>query len=326
MKQKFDRRPGTPQPTILKLATLTAAGGRTLKFDSKSVTRTVTFNAGAKTIVAGTGDFTTDFAIGDKITITGTASNNATYTVATVVALTITISETPVTEASVSATIKCQKLTASTGSFITDGYQVGDRILTAGATSVQNNGWFTITNVVATILNFTETVVTEAAYSATLTVTNYFNDTLSINGSITLGTTTTAFTATAQWQKITATFTATATTTNAVITITDSRRTICVAGATVNLGSAGMPYLATTTIPISIANKVRDINLVRTWCRSYGEPESHSGVEIQLAAAVTGELWTEVHCGTTSNFTPTFKNKVFDTLMMILECLIIKRN
>lgn len=302
------------QPTILKLATLTATASRTLKWDAKSVTRTVTFNSGAKTIVAGSGDFTTDFAIGDKIMVTGTVSNNTTYTIANVVALTITISETPVDEAGVSATIKAYKITAAgaaPGSFITDGYQVGDRILCAGTTN--NNGWFTVTNVVATILNVAELTATEAAYTATATITNYFNDTMSIGGSISLGTATQSFTATALWQKVSVTFTATATTTNAVITMTNSRRVICVFGAKIDLGSTAKPYLTTTTVPVSNANEVRDINLVRAWCRAYGEAEMHSGIAIELATAVTGELWTEVYCGTTSNFAPSQRNKVFDT-------------
>jgi len=240
------------QPTVLKLASLTATASRTLKFDQVSTTYTIT--------AAG----------------------------------------------------------ASPGSFITDGYQIGDRILVSGsgtppAGSIYNIGWFTISNVTATVLTLTEPVITETAATSILTITNYFNDTLEIGGSISLGSASQAFTATSQWQKISTTFTAIATTTNAVITITDNRRAICAIGAMVNKGSSTMPYLLTTTNQTSNANKVRDINLVRAWCRGYAEPESHSGIELQLAAANTGELWTEVYCGTTNDFTPSFKNKIFDT-------------
>ncbi len=230
------------QPTILKLATLTASAVRTLTFNS------------AKTI-----------------TVAGT----------------------------------------SPGSFVYDSYQIGDTILVAGTAS--NNGWFTIANVTDTVITVNETMVTEGTFSATATITNYFTDTLSIDGEIRLGTTTQAFTATAQWQKVTATFTATANLHLAVIQIDTQKRGLCVIGAMVNVGSSAMPYIASTTAPTFNNNKVRDINLVRTWCRGYGEAESHSGIELQLAAANTGELFTEVFCGTTSNFTPTFKNKVFDT-------------
>jgi hypothetical protein len=203
-------------------------------------------------------------------------------------------------------------ITASSGNFLTDGYEIGDHILVAGCTAARNNGWFTLTNVTETVLTLQETVTNEGPLSATATITNYYNDTLSIAGSISLGTTTKAFTATALWQKVTATFTATALTTNAVITITSKRRGLCIIGATVNLGSTAKPYLATTTLPVSNANEVRDINLVRAWCRGAGDAEMHSGIAIELAAAVTGELSTEVYCGTTADFVPAYRNKVFD--------------
>jgi hypothetical protein len=316
------------QPTILKVATLTAAAARTFKFDGLSLTasggRTLTFATAGDTITASSGSFHTDgYAIGDKLIVSGTTSNNGTLTITTLTATVITVAENLVDEGplSATATIKVNKITAygtTPGNFIENGFQIGDRILIGGsgtppAGSLYNIGWFTVTNVVSHVLNLAETVVTEAVATSVATITNYHNDTYSIEGEISLGATVTPFTATAQWQKITATYEAIATLTNAVIKIDTQKRGLCVIGAMVNKGSTALPYLTTTTAPVTVANKVRDINLVRTWCRAYGEAESHSGIELQLAAAITGELWTEVYCGTTSNFTPTYKNKVFDT-------------
>ena len=316
------------QPTIVKGSVLTAAAARTFKFDGISLTasggRTLQWAAAGKTITASSGSFLTDlYVVGDKIIVTGTTSNNGTFTLTSVTATVLTVSETLVNEGplSATATIKINKITAAgttVGNFIENGFQVGDKILIGGsgtppAGSVYNIGWFTISNVIAHVINVTETVVTETAATSVLTISDFFNDTYSIDGSISLGTTTTNFTATAAWQKITATFTATTNLHTAIIKINTQKRGLCVIGAMVNQGSSDQPYLATTTATVTNANQVRDINLVRGWCRGYGEAASHSGVEIQLAAAVTGELWTEVYCGTTSNFTPTFANKIFDT-------------
>lgn len=230
------------QPTIVKLATLTA-----------SAVRTLTFNAAKTITVAGT----------------------------------------------------------SPGSFVYDGHQIGDSILVAGTTA--NNGWFTIADVTDTVITVNEAIVTEATYSATVTIINYFNDTLSIDGQISLGTAVQTFTATAQWQKVSVTFTATANLHLAVIQIDTMKRALCAIGAMINVGSLAVPYLLSTTLPTYNNNKVRDISLLRSWCRGYGEAASNSGVEIQLAAANTSEIWSEIYCGTTSNFVPSQKNKVLDT-------------
>lgn len=328
------------QPTIAKGSTLTAAAVRTYKFDGLSLTatggRTLQWFSGTKTITASTGSFITDgYAIGDKLIITGTTSNNGTFTITSVITATITVSETLVNEGplSATATIQVNKITAygtTPGSFIANGFQVGDRILVGGsgtppAGSIYNIGWFTLSNVVEHVLNVTETVTTEATATSILTITNYFNDTYSIEGEIRFGTAIQAFTATSQWQKISVSFTATAKLHNAVIQIDTQKRGLCVFGAIVNTGSSAVPYLTTTTAPVTIANKVRDIALVRAWCRGYGEAASHSGVELQLAPAVTGELWSEVYCGTTAGFTPTFANKIFDTWAATGQTLIFNQ-
>ena len=319
------------QPTILKTATVNAAATRILKFDGLSLTasggRTLTWATAADTITASSGSFHTDgYVIGDKLIVTGTTSNNGTYTITALTPTVITVSENLVNEGplSATATIKVNKITsvgsatAASSSFIELGFQVGDRILVGGsgtppAGTIYNTGWFTITNVIAHVINVAETIVTETAATSVLTINNYFPDTYSIDGRISLGSANQTFTATAAWQRVSVTFTAVATLTQAVIRIDTQKRGLCIFGAMVNTGSSAQAYLTTTTAPVTIANKVRDINLVRAWCRGYAEPEDHSGVELQLAAAVTGELWTEVYCGTSAGFTPTFNNKIFDT-------------
>ncbi len=310
------------QPTIVKIAAITASAVRSFKFDGLSLTaaggRTLQWTASGKTITASSGSFHTDgYAIGDKLIVTGTTNNNSTFTITTLSPTVITVAETLVNEGplSATATIKVNKITAygtTPGNFIENGFQIGDRVQTAAGGSVYNIGWFTITNVVAHILNVAETVFTEAVIAATLTIADFYPDTFSATGSISLGTANQAFTATAQWQEIAVSFTATGSLHNAVIKIDTQKRGLCIIGAMVNLGATSQPYLTTTTATVSNANQVRDINLVRAWCRGYGEAASHSGVEIQLAAAVTGELWTEVY-GYTYGASPSFITKVFDT-------------
>ena len=60
-------------------------------------------------------------------------------------------------------------ITASTGSYITDGYVVGDVIDISGTTN--NNGTFTINTLTATVMTVNETLVTESAYSSLATIT-----------------------------------------------------------------------------------------------------------------------------------------------------------
>ena len=61
----------------------------------------IAFNAGPKTIVRASGSFVTDgYAAGDRVAATGSASNNTSFTINTVAALTLTVDETVVTEAS----------------------------------------------------------------------------------------------------------------------------------------------------------------------------------------------------------------------------------
>lgn len=59
-------------------------------------------------------------------------------------------------------------ITASTGSFVTDGYVVGHKITIAGTND--NDGTFTITAVSALVLTVSETVVDEGPLSSTATI------------------------------------------------------------------------------------------------------------------------------------------------------------
>jgi hypothetical protein len=58
--------------------------------------------------------------------------------------------------------------TRGAGSFISDGFEVGGRYYFAGATDPANNGWHKVTAVAALTLTVAETLVAEAAYSATV--------------------------------------------------------------------------------------------------------------------------------------------------------------
>ena len=60
-------------------------------------------------------------------------------------------------------------ITASTGSYITDGYAVGDVVDVTGTTA--NNGTYTINTLTALVMTVNENLVTEAAYSSVATIT-----------------------------------------------------------------------------------------------------------------------------------------------------------
>jgi hypothetical protein len=54
-------------------------------------------------------------------------------------------------------------ITRSSGSFITDGYVIGDTVWITGTTS--NNGWYTVSNVTALVITVNETMTTETSTS-----------------------------------------------------------------------------------------------------------------------------------------------------------------
>jgi len=342
------------RPTTNKFG-FTASAGRTLAFNV------------AKVITASSGSFIDDgHKVGDVITVSGTASNNKTFSLATVAALSMTVLETMATEAAVSANAtitpndiqnnvtyyyKLRKY--DTASLYSDSAEIeitptvpqtNKNLCLKGTAFTGSPGW-TASNItvgsasrLSPYLNFATVANVQVADGILLTATNN-NGTLtqsipttsgliytfgvwvctnttstisSVAGQISLGTATQAFTATSLWQKVAVSFTATSTSTNAVIRIDTNTRTIVVAAARVNQGSS-QPYLTTTTVPVINVNEVRDIVLLRSWCRSYGESPTHNGIEIILAAVVTGELWTEVYCSPTKGFTPKQANQVMTT-------------
>lgn len=147
-----------------------------------------------------------------------------------------------------------------------------------------------------------------------------------VPGQIELGTTTQSFTAIPLWQKISVTHTATSGSTNAVIKITNNTHTLVAIGATFQEGLSTKAYLTTAANPVINVNEVRDISLVRSWCRGYGQAQSHSGIELTLAAAVTGEMWTEIYCSSVKGFTPSNRNKVMNTLASSSHSIILNQS
>jgi len=135
---------------------------------------TVTFaevGATGDTITRSTGSFITDgFAVGDVITVTGSVSNNVTGPIASLTATVITLGTTdlaaegPVSNVTIVAShgltfaevgVSADTITRNAGSWVTDGFAVGDRITIAGTAS--NNVSGAITALSATVLTLDTT-------------------------------------------------------------------------------------------------------------------------------------------------------------------------
>jgi hypothetical protein len=140
---------------------------------------TVTFTTTTATRSAGS--FITDgFAVGDTVTFAGTVSNNGTKVITVLTATVITfasggVAEGPVSNVTVTSTptITFAATTTATrnrGSWLDDGFRVGDSITFAG--TVSNNGTRTATGVSATVLTFASGIVSETiGISSTVLVT-----------------------------------------------------------------------------------------------------------------------------------------------------------
>lgn len=141
---------------------------------------TLTFNAGAETITRSAGSFVTDgFAVGDVITISGSASNNITKDVTAVTATVLTLSgglanEGPVGNVSIVGSNGLtfaaggNTITRSGGSWLNDGFAVGDTLTIAGTAS--NNGTTpVITSLTATVATFGSGIVNEGPIRSDLT-------------------------------------------------------------------------------------------------------------------------------------------------------------
>jgi hypothetical protein len=72
--------------------------------------------------------------------------------------------------------------------------------------------------------------------------------------------------------------------------------------------------IATTTAAVTLNPAVQEITYAYAYSRSATKFLDNQGVEVTLGALPAGTLWSELYLGTTSNFTPSFTNRVGNTL------------
>ena len=122
-----------------------------------SITQYVTDTSIART----TGSFSTDcFFVGQQITLSGfSAANNGPAT--------ITAMRAPATTGSTTLSAGPEGYSRSSGSFITNGFVVGQQITASGFSNAANNGRSTITAVTATQLTVTKSTPPVAEAAAT---------------------------------------------------------------------------------------------------------------------------------------------------------------
>ncbi len=150
---------------------------------------TLTFaeiGASADTITRSAGSFVADgFAVGMVITVAGSVSNNVTSKVAGVSALVLTLADSlpaddlanegPVSNCTLVGSHSlvfdagADTITRSGGSWLSDGFAVGDSVTIAG--TVSNNYTKTITVLTATVMTFASGVSAEIIGSRTPTIT-----------------------------------------------------------------------------------------------------------------------------------------------------------
>ena len=144
---------------------------------------TVTFaDDDPDTITRASGDWTTRFAAGDSIVITGSTSNNQTVTIDSLTAtvITLVIGDVLVSETNTTLTITydivaptiASKITRASGSWLTNPFAVGDTITVSDDGSDINAGTYTITAITATIITLTlltDVLVQEANSTDTFT-------------------------------------------------------------------------------------------------------------------------------------------------------------
>jgi len=149
-----------------------------------------------------------------------------------------------------------------------------------------------------------------------------------VTGEISFDGTAQQFSATTLWTKVSltkniSTLSTSTGATNVQIKIYNNAQSIVAIGGKFESGSTMKPYLANAATPIINVNEVRDITLVRSWCRGYGQAQSHSGIELTLAAAVAGEMWTEIYCSSVKGFTPSPRNMVMNTLVSSAHSIVL---
>jgi hypothetical protein len=140
------------------------------------------------TITRAAGSFITDgFIVGDTIRVTGSASNNVTGAVTGVTATVLTLGTTdlaaegPVTNVAITSeptltfSATGHTITRSRGSWLDDGFRVGDSITVTGSAS--NNYTKTLTAVTATVLTFAAGGVDETIGAVGVTIVTGETDT-----------------------------------------------------------------------------------------------------------------------------------------------------
>ena len=202
---------------------IVAAGGRTLQW-----------SASARTITASTGSFVTDgYVAGMRLRVRGTTDNDGAFKIAAVSALVITLqsSDVLVDEGPLSsaATLDATEgpanrvtaaggrtltfnqsgktITASSGSWIEDGYEIGHRIKISG--SADNDQAATIVGLTATVITVEETTLAdEGPLSSTTYIDGTFGpfgyivDTVGTGGSLQLGIAVMKFILADTWESI----------------------------------------------------------------------------------------------------------------------------
>lgn len=129
-----------------------------------------------------------------------------------------------------------------------------------------------------------------------------------VSGNFTWAGTTTAFTATYQWQRIKVeNVQASGTSHTIIVSITTSGQTIWATDAMVNLGTTvNTGNILTTTVAVTLKPSAIPI----TTLYSYNRPAlltgstGHQGIHVTFGAAPTGSYYHEVYLSTSSGFTP----------------------
>jgi hypothetical protein len=174
---------------------------------------------------------------------------------------------------------------------------IGDRLTATGAGG-------TVTQSITTVVGQTYT------FSVYLTANRTSPQPLT-QGTIGLGSATTAFTVSHVWQRFSVTFTAIATSTTATITITTNGQVVLAANAQVEIGSIATAPIATTTAAVSVGRT--ELSAIQVVSKASAGATRNQGVALSFTAG-SGSLWTEFYIDTTANFTPSDSNCFGSTL------------
>lgn len=131
----------------------------------------LTFANAGSTITSAATDFAAaGFSIGDTIVVSGTTSNDGTYTISNVVTTVITVSEALVDEgtADASATIQSNTITTTAGDFATAGFVEGSTIVVVSGTTSNNGNYLVNATPTTTVLSVAETLTDETPGVAVL--------------------------------------------------------------------------------------------------------------------------------------------------------------